>query len=197
MDIALIGAFLLLAVPAFFTPGPNNLMLMTSTAKFGIGRTMPHAIGIVFGFPLMVFLVALGLGEVFAAFPALKIILKYVAAAYLLWMAWHLLGLKLGEVQSRERPLKSFEAMAFQWVNPKGWMMATTLAAAFVTSGPNRMWSILAVTLGSLLLSPFSSGLWMLFGERLQAFLKTTGTERFLGAILALLMVAAVILFFI
>lgn len=197
MNTALIGAFLLLAVPAFFTPGPNNLMLMSSTAKFGLARTMPHAIGIVLGFPLMVFFVALGLGEVFAAYPVIKTVLKFAAAAYLLWMAWHLLGLKIGEGEARQRPLRSHEAMLFQWINPKGWVMATTLAAAFVTSGPERLWSVAGVSLGCLALSPLSTGLWMLFGESLQAFLKKTGTERFLGAVMALLVVAAVILFFI
>ncbi|MBU1176547.1 MAG: LysE family translocator [Alphaproteobacteria bacterium] len=197
MNTAMIGAFLLLAVPAFFTPGPNNLMLMTSTARFGVARTLPHAIGIVVGFPFMVFVVALGLGEVFAAFPALKLVLKYLAAAYLLWMAWNLLGLRIGEGETRERPLRPHEAILFQWINPKGWVMATSLAAAFVSTGPDRLFSVAAITLGCLVLSPLSTGLWMLFGESLQAFLKKTGTERFLGAVLALLMVAAVIMFFI
>ena len=197
MDTPLIGAFLLLAIPAFFTPGPNNLMLMTSSAKFGLMRTMPHAIGIFFGFPFMVFAISLGLGEVFAAFPLAKTVLKYVAAAYLLWMAWHLLGLKIGEGVTRERPLRPHEAVLFQWINPKGWVMAMTFAAAFVTTGPERLGSIVWLTLACMALSPFSSGLWMLFGDRLQAFLKSTGTERFLGMILAVLMVSAVILFFI
>jgi threonine/homoserine/homoserine lactone efflux protein len=197
MNTALIWSFLLLAIPAFFTPGPNNLMLMTSSAKFGLVRTLPHAIGIVLGFPLMVFVVALGVGEVFAAFPLAKIVLKYVAAAYLLWMAWHLLGLKIGEGEAHERPLKSHEAILFQWVNPKGWVMATTFAAAFVGTGPDRLSSVVWLYLGCLALSPFSSGLWMVFGDGLQAVLRKTGLERFLGAAMALLLLAAVILFFI
>ena len=138
MDTPLIGAFLLLAIPTFFTPGPNNLMLMTSSAKFGLMRTLPHAIGIGFGFPFMVFAVSLGLGEVFVAFPLAKTVLKYLAAAYLLWMAWHLLGLRIGEAEARERPMRPHEAILFQWINPKGWVMATSFAAAFVTNGPDR-----------------------------------------------------------
>jgi threonine/homoserine/homoserine lactone efflux protein len=195
MDAALAAAFFAAAIPAFFTPGPNNLMLMTSSARFGLGRTVPHAIGIVLGFPLMVFVVGLGLGEVFEAFPILKTILKFAAAAYFLWMAWTLLGLKLHEAGGRERPMRVHEAALFQWVNPKAWAMAVSLVALVVDTGPGRFWTIGLVTLGCLVIGPFSCGLWMVFGQQLELWLKRTGTERYLGAILAGLMVVAVILF--
>lgn len=195
MDLTLIAGFLLLTVPAFFTPGPNNLMLMTSSAKFGPRRTLPHALGIVLGFPFMVLTIGLGLGEVFTHYPVLKVIMKYAAAAYFLWMAWHLLGLKIGEVGGAERPLRTIEAALFQWINPKAWAMATSFVAAFVVAGEGRTASILFVSGGCLALAPFSSLVWMVFGQQLHGFLVRTGTERFLGAILAGLMVVAVVLF--
>jgi threonine/homoserine/homoserine lactone efflux protein len=195
MDAALATAFLAAAIPSFFTPGPNNLMLMTSSARFGIGRTVPHMIGICLGFPLMVLVVGLGLGEVFEAFPILKTILKFAAAGYFLWMAWTLLGLRLHEQGGRERPMRAYEAVLFQWVNPKAWAMAVSLVALVVDTGPGRFWTILWVTLGCLLIAPFSSGLWMIFGQQLERWLRRTGAERYLGAILALLMVIAVVLF--
>jgi len=195
MDAALVTAFFAAAIPAFFTPGPNNLMLMTSSARFGIGRTVPHMIGICLGFPLMVFVVGLGLGEIFEQFPVLKTVLKFAAAAYFLWMAWTLLGLKLHEAGGSERPMRLHEAALFQWVNPKAWAMAVSLVALAVEPGAGRLWSIVLITLGCLLIGPFSSGLWMVFGHQLETLLKRTGTERFLGAILAGLMVIAVVLF--
>lgn len=195
MDAALVTAFFAAAIPAFFTPGPNNLMLMTSAARFGVGRTVPHMLGVVLGFPLMVFVVGLGLGEVFEAFPMLKDILKWAAAAYFLWMAWTLLGLKLHEAGGGDRPMRAHEAALFQWINPKAWAMAVSLVALAVGTGPGRIWAIVLLTLGCLLIAPFSSALWMVFGRQLEAVLKRTGSERFLGAILALLMVLAVALF--
>jgi threonine/homoserine/homoserine lactone efflux protein len=197
MNTALVWSFLLLAVPAYFTPGPNNLMLMTSSARFGFARTLPHGMGIIIGFPFMVFVVSLGLGEVFHAFPLVKTVLKYVSAAYLLWLAWHLLSLRIGTVKARERPLHAHEAALFQWINPKGWAMAASFAAAFVVGGEGRFTSIIWLTLGCLILSPLSTLTWMVFGEGLQAFLSRNGLERYLGVTLALLLVAAVILFFI
>lgn len=197
MDSTLLVGFLLLAVPSFFTPGPNNLMLMTSSAKFGPRRTVPHALGIVFGFPLMVFGVGLGLGEVFTIFSPLKVLLKYLAAAYFLWMAWNLLGLKIGSVGGREQPLTVLKAALFQWVNPKAWAMAASFVAAFLVPGEGRFISLVLLTAGCLTLPPFSSLVWVLFGQQLQIVLKRTGTEHFLGFILAGLMVAAVVLFLI
>lgn len=195
MDIALPLAFFAAAVPTFFTPGPNNLMLMASSAKFGLGRTVPHMLGICVGFPLMVFVIGLGLGEIFAQYPWLRTVLKYVAAANFLWLAWTLLGLKVGAAKGAERPLNFFEAAVFQWVNPKAWAMAISFVALVVEPGEGRIATLVLLSLGCLLVGPFSSYLWMVFGEQLEKFLKRTGAERFLGLILAAMMLVAVVLF--
>jgi threonine/homoserine/homoserine lactone efflux protein len=195
MQSALLAAFFAAAIPTFFTPGPNNLMLMASTAKFGLGRTVPHMLGICVGFPLMVFVIGLGLGEVFTQYPWLKTALKYLAAANFLWLAWTLLGLKVGAAKGSERPLSFFEAALFHWINPKAWAMAVSFVALLVAPGDDRLVTLALVTLGCLALGPFSSALWMTFGQQLERFLKRTGMERHLGAILAGLMLIAVVLF--
>jgi threonine/homoserine/homoserine lactone efflux protein len=196
MDAALIAAFFAAAIPTYFTPGPNNVMLMASSAKFGIRRTVPQMLGICIGFPLMVFVVGMGLGELFELHPWLGTVLKYVAAANLLWMAWTLLGFKLGAHKGAERPMGFFESALFQWVNPKAWAMALTFVALTITPGTtSHYWSLLLLTLGCIIVAPFSSLLWMLFGQQLERLLRNTGTLRYLGAILAGLMIVAVLLF--
>lgn len=195
MSVTFVLAFLAAAIPSFFTPGPNNLMLMASSAKFGVRRTVPHMMGIIFGFPLMVFAVGLGLGELFQAIPVLHTILKFAAAANLLWIAWTLLGLKIGSVKSGERPLRAYEAALFQWVNPKAWGMAVSFVALAVGPKDEAMLLLVALTLGCVALAPFSSIVWMASGQQLERFLRRTNSERFVGPVLAALMVAAVILF--
>ena len=69
------------------TPGPNNLMLMTSGVNFGFRRTLPHLVGVVAGFGLMVALIGLGLDSIFARFPQLLPAMRYLGAAYMLWLA--------------------------------------------------------------------------------------------------------------
>ncbi len=195
MSTPLLLAFFAAAIPAFFTPGPNNLMLMASSAKFGISRTVPHMIGICVGFPLMVFVLGLGLGEVFTQFPWLKTVLKWVAAANFLWLAWQLLGLKIGSAAADERPLGFFQAVLFQWVNPKAWAMAISFVALAVQPGEGQLLSLFALAIACLIVGPFSSFLWMAGGTGLKAVLARTGGERYLGYVLAGLMLVAVVLF--
>ncbi|WP_127143301.1 LysE family translocator [Pelagibacterium montanilacus] len=194
-DSSLLIAFLFAASAGFFSPGPNNLMLMTSSAKFGLWRTLPHAIGIVLGFPLMVFVVGLGLGEIFTRYPQINLALRVVSAAYFLWMAWTMLGIRIGEARGSERPMRLHEAALFQWVNPKAWAMAVSFVALFITPGQERVVQLVLLAGLCTAMGPFSAGLWMVSGRAVVAFLRRTGSERLLGWVLAGLMVASVILF--
>jgi len=170
---------------------------MASSAKFGFARTIPHGLGVTIGFALMVMLVGVGLGEVFRYLPWLEPVLKVLAAINLLYLAWTLVGLKLKDQGSGQRPLTFLEAAGFQWINPKAWALAVSFVAMVVGSGPERFVGIGLVGLGSLIIGAFSSPTWMVFGERLEKLLKRTGGERFLGIAMAALVVASVVLFFI
>lgn len=125
-----------LAVYAFvssITPGPNNMMLTTSGLRFGFVRTVPHILGVSTGFCTLLALCAAGVGQLVGAAPALQLALKLVGSAYLLHMAWRLRVLSAappdGELGA---PMSFAAAWLFQFVNPKGWLMAVTSAAAFL-----------------------------------------------------------------
>jgi threonine/homoserine/homoserine lactone efflux protein len=198
LTLTIFLAFVAAAIPAFFTPGPNNLMLMASSAKFGFERTIPHGLGVTCGFAVMVVLVALGLGQVFATFPWLKTVLEWAAAVYLLWLAWTLLGLKLHAGDSGERPLSFLQAAGFQWINPKAWAMAVTFGAMVVEPGPGRFLGIAVMGVACLIIGALSSPTWMLFGQQLEKFIRRSrGGERAVGIALAVLVVASVVLFLI
>ena len=87
MSQSLLIAFLLFTLVMSFTPGPNNIMLLSSGVTYGFRRTLPHVAGITIGFAFMVGAVGLGLGTVFIAYPILQTILKYLGAAYLIYLA--------------------------------------------------------------------------------------------------------------
>src|SRR5471032_2277691 len=88
MSTSMLSAFVLFAFVSSITPGPNNTMLLASGVNFGFIRSIPHALGISIGFMLLVIAVGLGLGEVFKALPWAYTVLRYVGAAYLLYLAW-------------------------------------------------------------------------------------------------------------
>ncbi|UVJ41993.1 LysE family translocator [Pseudomonas sp. LS1212] len=135
-SVDLLSAFALFAFVSSITPGPNNTMLLASGVNFGFRRSIPHALGISVGFMVMVVAVGLGLGEVFKVVPMSYTVLRYMGAAYLLYLAWKIAtsGPVSQELGSTSRPLGFWGAAAFQWVNPKAWIMALGAITTYTPS---------------------------------------------------------------
>lgn len=115
------------------TPGPNNMMLLASGVNFGFRRTVPHMLGISIGHAVMVFLVGLGLAEMFKAWPPALLMLKLASVGYMLWLAWKIAHSDApGEGHAKAAPMTFLQAAAFQWVNPKAWAMALGAVSAYV-----------------------------------------------------------------
>ncbi|MFA7944006.1 LysE family translocator [Pseudomonas brenneri] len=126
MSTSLLSAFALFAFVSSITPGPNNTMLLASGVNFGFRRSIPHALGISVGFMVLVISVGLGLGEVFKALPWAYTALRYIGAAYLLYLAWKIAnsGAMSDDTHGKRKPMTFLAAAVFQWVNPKAWVMA-------------------------------------------------------------------------
>jgi threonine/homoserine/homoserine lactone efflux protein len=129
-------ALLPLAVFAFvssITPGPNNIMLTSSGLMFGFTRSIPHMLGITFGFGVMLALCAIGIGSLVMVLPALHVALKLAGSAYLLYLAWQLRSMAFTQDErGGAKPMSFVGAAAFQFVNPKAWVMAVTGVSAFL-----------------------------------------------------------------
>jgi len=168
--IALFGILL----AATWTPGPNNLMLASSGATFGLRATVPHIAGVFIGFGFMLFIVALGFGEVFERLPVLRGVLRWVGAALLFWVAWRIANTKApGEPGARTKPFTFIQTAAFQWVNPKGWAMCVALVSHFMGGESSIM--IAGILAGVSMIIGLTSALgWAAFGEFLQRWLKSS-----------------------
>jgi threonine/homoserine/homoserine lactone efflux protein len=158
-----------------FTPGPNNTMLLASGLwplasglNFGIRRTVPHLLGVSMGFAVMVFAVGLGIAGLFKAFPALYLTLKVVSIVYLVWLAWRIA--MAGEVHAGGGawwPFAFLEAAAFQWGNPKVWIMAVGISATDLVAG--QFWTSLVVVTGVFLVAGLCSpSTWAIGGTGLR-----------------------------
>ena len=188
---------LLLALAVFcivtlFTPGPNNLMLMASGLNFGFKKAIPHLLGVVLGFSLMVLVVGLGLGAIFAARPELYVALKYAGAVYLLYLAWQIAASLPPDARRRssDPPIGFVKAAAFQWINPKAWVMAVGAISTYATVAPFPFNVIIISTLFCIL--GFASGsTWLGFGAVLQRALKDQRAVRAFNIVMALLLVAS------
>ena len=186
----------LMAVTGFcfvtcFTPGPNNTMLMASGLNFGIARTVPHLLGVSLGFPVMVFGVGLGVAGVFQAYPALYLALKVISILYLLWLALQIaLADSVKTDGGGSRPLTFLQAAAFQWVNPKAWIMAVGISATYLVAG--QFWISLVVFSAIFLIAGLcSSSTWALGGAGLRALIGNRTWVRAINIALALILVAS------
>lgn len=171
MDIATIFSLALYAFVMSITPGPNNVMLTSSGLLFGIRRTVPHILGIPFGVTLQLCLTGAGLGAVFAVEPRLQLVLKICGTLYLLWLAVKLW--RAGDLKEpgAARPISFLQAAAFQFINPKAWLIAITVIATFISPG-DHYW--LQIALGCLVFTITgvpSMAVWAIFGSALKSIL--------------------------
>lgn len=180
------------------TPGPNNVMLTASGSAFGLRRTIPHIAGISIGFPVMIYAVGLGLGEIFTRYPQVHLALKWIGAAYLLYLAWRIAqaGSTDGGNSSNGRPLTFWEAAAFQWVNPKAWMMAVGSIPAFTTIGGNYYLELLLISVVFAAICVPSCIAWCMFGVGIRQLIRSEETARLVNLILAGLVALSIGLLF-
>ncbi len=190
MTPELLFALIAFAFVTSVTPGPNNIMLMTSGANFGFRRTVPHMLGVALGFVFMAVMVGLGLVGLFDAWPPSYTVLKVVSVVYLLWLAWKIANAAPPEGrEAAGRPLTFLQAAAFQWVNPKAWAMALTAVTAYAPGQTLMSVMIVAWVFGAVNLP--SVGSWVLIGQGMRRWLGTPGRLRAFNWTMALLLVAS------
>src|SRR5437868_2985024 len=192
MSHSLMFAFVLFATVMFFTPGPNNIMLLSSGLTYGFRPTIPHIAGITFGFAFMVGAVGLGLGTIFITFPVLQTILKYAGVVYLIYLAAAiaLSGPVSSDQDNRRGPMTFWGAAMFQWINAKGWVMVIGTITAYATIAAYP-WNI-AIQVGlSLLLGAVSCTVWALFGTSLRRLVTSRRAVRILNFVMAVLLLAS------
>ncbi len=181
------------AAVATVTPGPNNVMVMTSGANFGFRRTLPHMLGIAFGFGFMVMLVGLGLAQVFTAVPQLKTVLTVAGIVYLLWLAWKIAHAAApGSAAVAGKPLSFLQAAAFQWINPKAWQMAVTAITLYAAN--NSLAAVATVAAVFFLVCFPCVGIWTVLGTHIRRFLADPKRLRAFNWTMAALLVASLIL---
>ena len=191
MTQQLLSGLIAYAFVTSITPGPNNLMLMTSGANYGFRRTVPHMLGVSLGFVLMAAVLGAGLVQLFSAFPVSYMVLKILSVIYMIWLAW-----KIANTAATPDPAKGtsqsitfLQACAFQWVNPKAVAMALT---ALTNYAPDHSFSaslLVCAIFGAVNLP--SVGSWVLVGQQMQRLLTSQTRLRSFNITMALLLLAS------
>lgn len=184
----------LFAISSSVTPGPNNIMVMTSGVNFGVKKTMPLLLGICVGFTIMLLLVGLGFGQLFNLFPQLDVVIKTLGTAYLLYLAWQIA--QSGNVSvagGQSKPLGFMKGALFQWVNGKAWVVAIGAISAFTTVGDTYMSQNLTIAMTFFVASFPCVGVWLMFGSVLRQYLQKPSYLRLFNLTMSILLAISVL----
>ena len=188
MFLEALGWLLLLLFIGVITPGPNNAMLTASGMKFGFARTLPHLIGIPLGHILQIGLTCFGLANLFLLYPQVQFYMKILCFLYLLYLGWKMIG-SFSMIQKESgRPLRFYEASLFQFINPKAWSIAVTVASGFFPTEENILVGVLFVTITAAVICFPTISLWALFGSGIRKFVNEVKTKKIIEYLLALML---------
>ena len=188
-------AFLLFALAAAGTPGPSNLLLTTTGAAVGVRRGLPALFGVTVGMGFMLFAVAFGLGSVLLDHPAVLELLKWVGVGFLLWLAWKIATAGRLDAHPGTRAIGFWGAAAFQWVNPKSWLVAASAAGTYLESGRESAFAQSLAFGGLFVLAALPAcAPWLAFGAWLQRLLRSERAARVCNLLMAALLAGSILL---
>lgn len=178
-----------------FTPGPNNILVASSGVNFGFRATLPHILGVTFGYPVMLLLVGVGLAKLFVAIPQVHVILKYVCIVYLLFLSWKIATAAAPSDETRKaaKPLTFWQAAAFQWVNGKGWVVALSAVTTYTVVASSLMLQVMALSAIAMVVTIGAVSTWTAFGAVLRQYLHTERRRRWFNYSMAALLVLSII----
>ena len=193
MDSSTLISFATFATVAGFTPGPNNVMLAASGANFGFRQTLPHILGIVFGFCTLVVAAGLGLATLFAALPWLYDALKIISFVFLLYLAWKIGSAGRATTKDKDKPLSFLQAASFQLINPKGITVIISSVTAYSSTAENIARDVTILLLVFAFVALISTCTWTVFGISIARLLTDQRRLRRFNIMMAALLVASLL----
>lgn len=187
--------FFYLQFIASMTPGPNNVMLTASGMNFGYKRTVPHILGVIVGFVLLINVSAFGVGALYQNFPQIEWALKIVGSAYLLYLSYKIatagrVGLK-DQAKEVTRPMRFIEALAFQFINPKGVVFSITLIS-MLPQDLSMGLTVLIIFTSTIITSVCSTNTWAIFGKVIAEIFRNDKARHIINIILAIMLLATI-----
>ena len=182
---------------AAYTPGPNNVVASYSGFNFGIKKTIPHILGTTLGFTSLVLLLTIGLINVFKLFPIIQIIIRYLGTIFLIYLAYKIASSTASDEIKKENPVRFIETFLFQYLNPKGVMVAIIVVSTYVELGENYLNYATQVVVLAFLFSSTSITLWTFIGKFLRKFATNDKFIKYFNYAMSMLLLLSIITFYI
>jgi len=186
-------AFLIFSVVAAVTPGPSNVMLAAAGAVAGVLRGIPCLIGVSVGMGTLLFSVALGLGQIVLAEPLILQALKWIGAAFLLWLSWKIASSGTMAERAEQKPVGFASAAVFQWINPKAWLVVTSAAGTYLQAGASALLQAISLALLFVAAALPSGLIWLAFGASVHRLLRNPRAARIFNIAMGVSLAASVV----
>ena len=184
-------------IVAAYTPGPNNVIASYSGFNFGIKKTLPHIFGVTFGFTFLIFLLTIGLVNIFKVFPIIQVSLKYLGSIFLIYLAYKIYFSKLDSEKKNDNPIKFIETFLFQFLNPKGVLIGIIIVSTYVEHGENYLIYATQVVLFAFVVSLSSITFWTFIGKYLRKFATNEKFIKYFNCAMSGLLLLSIITFYI
>ena len=184
-------------IVAAYTPGPNNVIASYSGFNFGIKKTLPHIFGVTFGFTFLIFLLTIGLVNVFKIFPLIQVSLKYLGSIFLIYLAYKIYFSKIDGEKKNDNPVKFIETFLFQFLNPKGVLIGIIIVSTYVEHGENYLIYATQVVLFAFVVSLSSITFWTFVGKYLRKFATNEKFIKYFNCVMSVLLLLSIITFYI
>ena len=184
-------------IVAAYTPGPNNVIASYSGFNFGIKKTLPHIFGVTFGFTFLIFLLTIGLVNVFKIFPLIQVSLKYLGSIFLIFLAYKIYFSKIDDEKKNDNPVKFIETFLFQFLNPKGVLIGIIIVSTYVEHGENYLIYATQVVLFAFVVSLSSITFWTFVGKYLRKFATNEKFIKYFNCVMSVLLLLSIITFYI
>ena len=184
-------------IVAAYTPGPNNVIASYSGFNFGVKKTLPHIFGVTFGFTFLMFLLTVGLVNVFKIFPIIQISLKYLGSLFLIYLAYKISFSKIDNNKKNENPVKFIETFIFQFLNPKGVLIGVIIVSTYIEYGENYLAYSTQIVLFAFIVSLSSITFWTFVGKYLRKFATNEKFIKYFNYAMSGLLLLSIITFYI
>ncbi|MBO6490699.1 MAG: LysE family translocator [Pelagibacteraceae bacterium] len=182
---------------AAFTPGPNNLLSSYSGFNFGIKKSLPLICGVTFGFPILIIIINSGLIIVFKKFPILQEIIKIIGSGFILYFAYKIAFNKNNEEQKTKNPIKFFNMLFFQFINPKAVLFAIIVVSTFINTNESFFRDTIIVLSVALIFSFVSILSWCLLGKFLRRFATNKKFIKTFNYVMSFLLIVCIIMLYV
>ena len=180
-----------------YTPGPNNVVASYSGFNFGITKTIPHILGVTFGFTSLVLFLSIGLINVFKLFPIIQVVMRYLGTLFLFYLSYKIAFSEVSNETKKENPVKFIETFLFQYLNPKGVTVAIIVVSTYLELGENYINYTTQILTLAFLFSITSITLWTFVGKFLRKFATNDKFIKYFHYVMSVLLLLSIITFYI